>query len=95
MSDRWLMGDEALGDGVRGYSVDTPDGLYIPYIAAEIEGDGRVGKYLDALPRDRRVVFPTILSTRLAGMLARRGFVVSAEWAEEVGEWVDIMERRP
>ena len=91
-----LTGKERLADGVFGYTMDEGEkGLYVPWIAAENEGDGRVGKYLDSLPRDRRIVFPTILSQRLAGMLLRRGFTPSKEWAEEWAEWVEIMERKP
>lgn len=90
-----LTGEERLDDGVLGYTVETPEGIYIPWIQAEREGDGRVGRYLDALPCDRRVVFPTIISARLAGMLARRGFIPGSEWSEELAEWVDLMERKP
>lgn len=91
-----LTGRERLAPGVFGYNADMGEkGLYVPWIQAEHEGSGDVGRYLDRLPRDRRVVFPTILSARLAGMLARRGFVPGQEWADEVGEWVDLMERRP
>lgn len=90
-----LTGDERLAEGVLGYSIETSEGLYIPWIQAEVEGDGRVGRYLDALPTDRRIVFPTIISARLVGMLHRRGFVPSVEWSAEAGEWVDIMERAP
>ena len=90
-----LTGQERRADGVLGYSIETERGLYIPWVQAEVEGDGRVGRYLDSLPRDRRVVFPTIISGRLAGMLARRGFTPGYEWAEEVGETVDFMERVP
>ena len=90
-----LTGRERLASGVLGYSMKTPRGLYIPWIQAETEGDGRVGRYLDGLPLDRRVVFPTIISARLVGMLARRGFTPGWEWAEEAGEMVDFMERKP
>ena len=90
-----LTGNERLADGVLGYSADTDHGLYIPFIMAEVQGDGRVGKYLDSLPRDRRVVFPTILSMRLAEMLIRRGFHSDIEWSEDAGEHIEIMERQP
>lgn len=97
MSERGdiLTGRERLADGVFGYCLETDRGLYVPWIMAEREGSGDVGRYLDSLPTDRRVVFPTILSARLAAMLGRRGFVATVEWAEEYEEWVEIMERLP
>jgi hypothetical protein len=95
MSHELLTGQERLAPGVFGYATETDRGLYVGWIAAEREGSGDVGRYLDQLPRDRRVVFPTILSLRLAGMLLRRGFTVGKEYAEEFGEWVDLMERVP
>ena len=67
--------DERLCEGVLGYAVQADDGaIWIPTITAEKEGDGRVDAFLDRLPRDRAVVFPTVMSTRLRGMLQRRGF---------------------
>jgi len=88
-----LTGHERLASGVFGYTTETDGGLYVGWIAAEHEGSGDVGRYLDSLPHDRRVVFPTVLSSRLVGMLLRRGFTVGEEYAEELGEWVDLMER--
>jgi len=88
-----LTGRETLAPGVLGYATETPDGLYVGFIAAEVEGSGAVGRYLDSLPRDRRVVFPDVLSPRLAGMLGRRGFVPTVEWAAQSGELIDIWQR--
>ena len=69
-------------------------GIYIPVIMALVPGSGDVGRYLDALPRDRRIVFPTVISNRLIGMLERRGFHVEPEWAPEpFMEWVECMVR--
>lgn len=93
--DTFTPGDEpVVAQGVRAFVFDTADGVYIPWIAAEREGAGDVGRYLDALPRDRRVVFPTVLSRRLAGMLRRRGFCEATEYVEELGEHMDIFERQ-
>ncbi len=87
---------ERLAPGVLGYTVDMPDGtLNIPYIQAERPGSGDVARYLDSLPRDRRVCVPCVLSERLWMMLERRGFQPALEWAEEAGEWVDVMARGP
>lgn len=87
------MGEEELALGVWGHRFDTPDGIYIPVINAIRPGSGEVGRFLDSLPRDRRVVFPTVLSERLRGMLERRGFVASVEWSEEWSVDVEIMVR--
>lgn len=92
----FFLGQEPeLAPGVRGYTVDSGDkGFYVPLIYAEDEGSGAVGAYLDGLPRDRRVVFPTVLSGRLAGMLQRRGFVMAWEDDPEFGP-VEVWERLP
>ena len=90
-----LTGHELLAPGVLGYSVDTPEGLYIPFIMAARPGAGDVGRFLDSLPLDRRVVVPCVISPLLASMLERRGFVVSVEWVEDLQEWCDIHERNP
>ena len=84
-----------LATGVRGVLFETEEGIYIPWISADREGSGHVGRYLDSLPRDHRVVFPTVISRRLAGMLRRRGFHETTEYAPEFGELVDVYERKP
>jgi hypothetical protein len=89
-----LTGDERLAPGVGGYCMDMPDGLFIPVITADNEGSGDVGRFLDSLPTDRRVVVPNVISPRLAGMLVRRGFAVASEWFEDAGEWIEVYERR-
>ena len=48
-----------------------------------------MGLYLDSLPKDRRVVFPCVVSDRLAGMLTRRGF---SPGDDDAGE-IDVYER--
>ncbi len=85
--------DPLVAPGVRAVVFDTPKGIYIPIISAERPGCGDVARYLDALPADRRVVFPTVVSARLRAMLERRGFRPSTEWAEEFQQHVDIYER--
>ncbi len=84
-----------LALGVLGYAIEEDGIIWIPAISAANEGDGRVGRFLDALPRDRTIRFPTVISARLAGMLTRRGFVAGSEFVEEIGESVDYFERRP
>jgi hypothetical protein len=79
--------EDMLAPGVKGYAIVTEKGLYIPFIAAVVPGEGKVSAFLDTLPKDRRVVFPTVLNSKLQGMLQRRGFTTSLEEGE------DIMER--
>lgn len=68
-----------LAPGVRGYVVWSHGELYVPLVIADAPGSGDVGRYLDSLPRDRVVKFPTVLSAALAGMLERRGFAEAVE----------------
>ena len=93
-TETFTPGQEPLvAPGVRALVFDTDKGLYIPFIAAERQGEGDVGRYLDALPRDRRVVFPSVISRRLMGMLERRGFTETMEYSEEFKEAVEVFER--
>ena len=85
----------SLAPGVIGYTVDVGPDLYVPLIEAMKPGSGDVGRYLDSLPIDRRIVVPNVISARLAGMLARRGFSATVEWAADFEENVEIWERRP
>lgn len=87
--------DALLAPGVHGYAMEDAEGrLYIPVIEAVTEGNGDVGRFLDALPKDRTVRFPTVMSARLAGMLERRGFTLISEDDHELGR-IDIYERQP
>ena len=76
-----------LADGVFGYAIETDGRVYIPDINAEVEGDGRVGKFLDSL--DERCVIANVTSGRLAGMLERRGWQKTIEDNDEFGP-VDV-----
>jgi CRISPR/Cas system CMR subunit Cmr4 (Cas7 group RAMP superfamily) len=87
------MGEELLAPGVYGNRFDTAQGIYIPVITAVHPGSGEVSRFLDNLPRDRTIKFPTVLSGRLRGMLLRRGFRDGEEFAPEFGETVQIMVR--
>jgi hypothetical protein len=90
----WLeaQGMGQLAPGVFGYTVERDGMLLIPFLAANHEGSGDVGRFLDGLPHHRVVGFPNVVSRRLAGMLARRGFV--AEVMELDGEPVEVLVRR-
>ncbi len=87
------MGLDELADGVFGYTVEDGDSVYIPILWSENPEQGNVSRYLDSLPTDRRVVFPSVISGRLRGALERRGFVVETEWSDEIGEEVEVYAR--
>ena len=73
--DSWRPGDEPLiAEGVRGVWFDKPDAVYLTFLYAVRPGSGDVGRMLDNLPKDRKVIVPTVLSGRLDGMLRRRNF---------------------
>lgn len=82
-----------IAPGVRGYTVEKDGALYVPLVIASTPGDGAVGRFLDALPADRPVKFPNVLSPKLAGMLQRRGFRRVYEFDEESGEDVPVWVR--
>lgn len=85
-----------LGEGVWGHELDEGEsGIYYPVIAAERPGTGDVGRWLDALPTNRTIKFPTVISAKLAMMLERRGYVLLREWAEEFNEFAEVWTRAP
>ena len=70
-----IIGQEPeIADGVIGTWFDTPDGIWIPIVAAKNPGNGDVAKMLNDLPTNRKIVFPTVISSILRSMLLRRGF---------------------
>lgn len=77
---------DVIAPGVYGKRFDTPRGTYYPLVYAARRGAGDVGRFLDALPRDRRVAFPTVASDRLRGMLERRGFRPETERDDDLGD---------
>lgn len=86
-----------LAPGVYGWTRDLADGsLEIPSLRAEHEGDGSVGKYINSLPRDRKIIVPLVTNPRLAGMLDRRGFVERERFFPEImgGVWSTVWIRR-
>lgn len=93
MEARGDLGLERLAPGVRGYTIEEDDAIYIPMIVAEDEGSGDVGAYLDSLPTDRIIKIPDVISPRLREMLLRRGYVVAWEYAPEFEEDVEILEK--
>ena len=85
--------------GVHAWVERTPDGaLEIMYVEATVEGSGAVGRWLDSLRPDRRVVVPNVTSKRLAGMLQRRGFKHRHGLRPLAGlgpTWVELWVRHP
>ena len=61
-----------IAPGVRGFTYRQGEDIVIPFIVAEKEGAGDVGRFLDSL--SPRCVIVSVTSSRLRGMLVRRGF---------------------
>ena len=69
-----MYGSESdLAPGVIGYAIEYEGEIWIPVIAAVREGSGDVGRFIDSL--SPRCVIPHVFSSRLMGMLARRGWI--------------------
>ena len=85
--------EDLLAPGVRVYAIKHDGAIYIPFIAADTPGNGDVSRFLDSLPTDVTIRVPCVINRILAAALKRRGFVETQEYAEEVGEWVEIYER--
>lgn len=79
--------------GVRGYTIEHNDALYVPLVIATRPGEGDVARFLDGLPVDRTVKFPNVINRQLAGMLHRRGFRLTHEFDETLGESVAVWVR--
>jgi hypothetical protein len=84
---------DVMGEGVLGYTVEHEDATYIPLIVATHPGTGEVGRWLDELSGNVTWKIPTVVSGRLAGMLERRGWVLTVEHSEEFGA-VEVYVRR-
>jgi hypothetical protein len=71
---RDLFGDlPEVAPGVFADLVDRGGVLFINIVWSPVEGQGKVGRWLDSLAH-RRVIVPAVISARFAGMLARRRF---------------------
>lgn len=70
-----------IAPGVRGYAMADGPWVNIPMIAADPEGAGNVGRFIDSLSPKCR--FCTVTSSRLEGMLIRRGWWPSDHVVED------------
>lgn len=100
--DRWLLDQMAsmavpVADGVLAHVIERRKWLEIRGIlAGSPRIPGAVGRWLDTLPTDRKIIVPAVVSPRLAGMLARRGFADEAWWDDTLStEDPGAMIRRP
>jgi len=84
-----------VAPGVRAWIKDDgpPGEMLLLGVLAEVEGSGDVGRWLDALPRDRKVAVPNVTSERLAGMLERRGFRKRRRYDEHLDDWLEVWVR--
>lgn len=90
-----MLGIGHLAPGVWGYTIEANHSLYVPVIISQDEGRGYVAAYLDRLPMNKRIVFPTVLNPKLVLMLLKRGFLSGYEYSTDFGEWVEIWHRTP
>ena len=87
------MNLDQLAEGVVGYSIEDGGATCFPVVDSTERGKGHVSRFLDGLPKDRTIKFPTVISPILRGMLTRRGFKIVKEWAEEFGEHAEVFVR--
>jgi hypothetical protein len=83
-----IMESEAVvvAPGVKVWMIDNGAWVTVRAVLAdEPRIPGAVGAWLDTLPHDRRVIVPFVVSTRLAGMLERRGFVLDPGYQVGIG----------
>jgi len=84
---------DRIAPGVKGLLLEEYRSLWIAVLMAEHPGSGDVSRYLDALDTHRTIYVPNVISTKLAGMLARRGFVPHATHLPELEEIIDVWVR--
>lgn len=86
-----------VADGVLAHVVERRKWTEIRAVLADHPRiPGAVGRWLDTLPADRKVIVPAVVSARLAGMLERRGFAAEPWWDDTL-DMADVgaMIRRP
>ena len=85
---------EEIGKASGGYAIESGGAIYVPVVWMKNPGQGECSRFLDALPTDRTIKFPAVISEKLAGMLERRGYTQIWEWADEHDEWCPVYVRR-
>ena len=88
----WALAEEPLYPGVLGFAFESRGLIYIPFIVAEWEGSGQVGKFLDAL--SQRCCILCVTNPKLRGMLERRGYVMRMELDQRTKLPIDIWQRK-
>lgn len=84
---------DRIGRESGGYAIEVNGAIVVPLVLMDRTGCGEGSRFLDALPLDRTVKFPCVISHRLRAMLERRGFTTYQEWAPEIGEHVEVFVR--
>jgi hypothetical protein len=73
---KYIFGDlPEIFPGVFGAIVERGNYIFINVIWSATENKGNVGRYLDSLPKDKIIIFPSVVSKKLEGMLLRRGYI--------------------
>lgn len=70
----WNMPPLDEAGTVRGVRHDDGTTIWFGWIHALPPSAGHGGRYLDSLPRSKRIVMTAVISPVLRGMLERRGF---------------------
>lgn len=76
-----------ISNGVFGDIVERGDYIFINIVWSAVEGQGNVGRWLNSLPTNKKIVVPAVVSAKFAGMLRRRGFIYSEasdSWSRNV-----------
>lgn len=77
-----VLSYDLVAPGVYGEVAWRGSTVFVNVLIAEREGSGDVGRWLDSLT-DVRVIVPLVVSSRLRGMLSRRGFRFDGVWRRE------------
>jgi hypothetical protein len=79
--DKLIVGEIVrLDEPYDGYVTLSEDGsLWLPLFVVDFDqrGEGLASTFLDELPKDRRVIVPSVINQTFGEMLVRRGFRVA------------------